>query len=88
MVGEEVTGCSSVKLRPAGGRSGWSWWLEQVEHNAGGAALYAQGLYRGVSSNSSPLVVDLSEALGQAEVGNRDPVQGSVERPVATRAGR
>jgi hypothetical protein len=48
--------------------------LEQVEVNAGEAALSAHGLHRGVSSDSSPPLVDLSEALDQADAGDRDPV--------------
>jgi hypothetical protein len=50
--------------------------------------LSAQDLDHDVSSDSSPLVVDLPDGLGQADLGDRDPLQGSVELPVATTGSR
>src|SRR5215212_3675865 len=55
---------------------------EQVEGNPGEASLEcSEGFHRGVSVGASALVVGPSESV-EANLGDRDAVQGGVELPV------
>jgi hypothetical protein len=58
--------------------------LHEVEHDARQTAFQgSDGFHRSVTVGASTLVVSAARAARDADLGDRDPMQGRVELPVA-----